>query len=33
MANAAARAGEAAECYIAEGAERAMNRFNQSSGK
>ena len=33
MANAAARAGEAAECYIAEGAERAMNRFNQSPGK
>ena len=28
MAAAAARAGEAAECYIAEGADRAMNRFN-----
>lgn len=28
MANAAARAAEAAECYIAEGAERAMNKFN-----
>ncbi len=28
MAAAAARAGEAAECYIAEGADRAMNKFN-----
>lgn len=28
MAHAAARAAEAAECYIAEGAERAMNKFN-----
>lgn len=28
MAQAAARAAEAAECYIAEGAERAMNKFN-----
>lgn len=28
MAVAAARAGEAAECYIAEGADRAMNKFN-----
>ncbi len=28
MASAAARAAEAAECYIAEGAERAMNKFN-----
>ena len=28
MANAAARAAEAAECYIAEGTERAMNKFN-----
>ncbi len=28
MAKAAARAAEAAECYIAEGADRAMNKFN-----
>lgn len=28
MAQAAARAAEAAECYISEGAERAMNKFN-----
>lgn len=28
MAAVAARAGEAAECYIAEGADRAMNKFN-----
>ncbi len=28
MAAAVARAGEAAECYIAEGADRAMNKFN-----
>lgn len=28
MAQAAVRAAEAAECYIAEGAERAMNKFN-----
>ncbi len=28
MAAAAVRAGEAAECYIAEGADRAMNKFN-----
>ena len=28
MADAAERAAKAAECYIREGADRAMNRFN-----